>query len=76
MPSCCPIWTPPWIAEAIGILLIVGGLTAALQGIQTTHPMIAKLRQEGVKVPRWFVTINALLVLVVAVAALLVVGLA
>lgn len=71
-----PDLDPPWVAEAIGILLIVGGLGAALQGIQTTRPMIAKFHQEGVKVPRWFVTTNALLVLVVAVAALLVVGLA
>lgn len=71
-----PDLNPPWIPETIGILLIAGGLAAALQGILATHPMIAKFHQEGVKVPRWFVTINVLLVLVVAVAALLVVGLA
>ncbi len=71
-----PDLNPPWTAQAIGILLIVGGIATTLRGAQTAHNIITRFHQEGVKEPRWFVTVNTLLLLVTAVAALLVVGLA
>ena len=66
---------PAWLAPTLGILLIVGGGFIALLGFRTTHDVITKLREKGVKEPRWHVTITGLLLLVTAILALLVVGL-
>ena len=66
---------PAWLAQTLGILLIVGGGFIVLLGFRTTHDVITKLHEEGVKESRWYVTITKLLLLVTAMLALLVVGL-
>lgn len=66
---------PAWVVRTIGILLIAGGGVAAYLGSRSVHDVITKLREEGVKEPRWFVTATTLLLLVTAILALLVVGL-
>ena len=66
---------PAWLAPTLGILLIVGGGFIALLGFRSTHDVITKLREEGVKEPRWHVTITGLFLLTTAILALLVVGL-
>ena len=66
---------PAWLSQTLGVLLIVGGGFIALLGFRTTHEVIAKLREEGVKEPRWFVASTKLLLLVTAIMALLIVGL-
>jgi len=55
--------------------LIAGGGLAAYVGSRSVHDVIAKLREEGVKEPHWFVTATTLLLLVTAILAQLVVGL-
>jgi len=70
-----PDLQPAWLAQALGILLIVGGGATALLGFRTTHDVITKLHEEGVEEPRWIVTTTMLLLLVTAIVALLVVGL-
>ncbi len=70
-----PDFHPAWVTQTIGILLIVGGGATALVGFRTTHDVITKLHEEGVKEPRWFVTTATLLLLVTTILALLVVGL-
>jgi len=67
---------PAWVVRTAGILLIAGGGLAAYVGSRSVHDVITKLREEGVKEPRWFVTATTLLLLVTALLALLVVGLA
>jgi len=42
-----PDLNPPWIAQAIGILLIVGGITTALRGAQTAHNVIHEVSPGG-----------------------------
>ena len=66
---------PAWVVRTVGILLIAGGGLAAYVGSRSVHDVIAKLREEGVKEPHWFVTATTLLLLVTAILALLVVGL-
>ena len=66
---------PAWVVRTVGILLIAGGGVTAYLGSRSIHDVITKLREEGVKEPRWFVTITTLLLVVTAILALLVVGL-
>ena len=63
-----------WLSgEYLSVPATIGFI--ALLGFRTTHDVITKLREEGVKEPRWHVTITGLLLLVTAILALLVVGL-
>jgi len=70
-----PDLQPAWLAQTLGVLLIVGGGFIALLGFRTTHDVIAKLHEEGVKESRWFVTSTKFLLLVSAILALLIVAL-
>ena len=69
-----PDLQPAWLTQTLGILLIVGGGVIALFGFRTTHEVITKLHEEGVKEPRWVVTTTMSILLVTAIMALLVVG--
>ncbi len=70
-----PDLQPAWLVQTLGILLIVGGGFISLFGFRTVHDVITKLHEEGVKEPRWIVSMTSLLLLVTAILALLVVGL-
>ena len=70
-----PDLQPAWLAQSLGVLLILGGGLIALLGFRTTHEVIAKLHEEGVKEPRWFVTSTKVLLLLTAILALLIVAL-
>ena len=67
---------PAWVVRTVGILLIAGGGLSAYVGSRSVHDVITKLREEGVNEPRWIVTATTSLLLVTAILALLVVGLA
>ena len=70
-----PDLQPAWLAQTLGVLLITGGGFITLLGFRTTHDVVAKLHEEGVKESRWFVTGIKLLLLVTATIALLIVAL-
>ena len=55
-----------WLAPTLGSLLIAAGAGLALVGFRSTHDVITKLHEEGVKEPRWLVTGTMLLLLVTA----------
>ena len=63
---------PAWVVRTVGILLIAGGGVTAYLGSRSIHDVVTKLREEGVKEPRWFVTTTTVLLLVTAILALLV----
>lgn len=62
---------PAWLVQALGILLILGGGFISLLGFRATDSVITKLHAEGVKEPRWPVTMASLLLLVTAIVGLL-----
>ena len=70
-----PDLQPAWLAQALGVMLILGGGLIALLGFRTTHEVMAKLHEEGVKESRWFVTGTKMLLLLTAIVALLIVAL-
>ncbi len=69
-----PNLQPHWVAQTLGILLIVGGGIITFAGFRSTHDVITKLQKEGAKEPRWLVVTTTLLLLVATILALLIVG--
>ena len=66
---------PTWLVRTLGVLLIVGGGYLSVFGFRTVHDVVTKLRENGVKEPRWIINMTSLLLLVTAILALLMVGL-
>ena len=69
-----PDLDPPWVAQTLGILLILGGGLLSLSGFRTVHDVITKLRAQGLEEPRWIITMTTLLLLITAIMGLLVVA--
>jgi putative membrane protein len=70
-----PNLQPAWVAQTIGILLVVGGAITALMGFRVTLNVIETMHEAGINEPRWFVILVTLILLVTATLALLIVGL-
>jgi putative membrane protein len=70
-----PDLQPDWVAQTVGILLVVGGAITALMGFRVTLNVIATMHEAGINEPRWFVIIVTLILLITATLALVIVGL-